>query len=282
MSASPWIVDVSKQDFEQVVLLNSKERPVLIDFWAPWCGPCKTLGPILEKLAEEGDGRFLLAKIDTDQNPELASMFQVQGIPMVLCFDKGGVVDGFTGIKSEAEVRDFLDKVAPVQGNPILERSAELVAAGDRAAAIALLQEFVASDPDHKQARIQLATLLLDDGRSDDAEAAIAELANDDDPELERVRTALKLKREAGDVEELRRQANAAPNDLALRIKLGQALIANSDYEGGLGELLHVVVIDREFDSQAARKLMLQAFELLGEEHELVEDFRHRLQMVLF
>ena len=142
---SPWIVDVTLASFPQEVVEKSRKVPVFVDFWATWCGPCKVLTPLLEKLAREGNGRFVLAKVDSDKNPELSQYFQVQAVPTVLIFQGGQVLDGFQGALPERELRALLDQIAPLQADEVA-RAKELEHKGDRAGAIKLLRQVLRED----------------------------------------------------------------------------------------------------------------------------------------
>lgn len=285
MTDSPWIADVTTDTFRDEVVERSKKMPVVVDFWADWCGPCKALGPQLERLAVEGDGRFFLAKIDVDKSPELAQMFQVQSIPMVVGLAGGRPVDAFTGAQPEPVLREFLDRVAPASdpGGDLVAQADELAGAGEGPAAIALLAEHLAAHPDDLAVRIALARHSVDAGDVEAAQSALAGLDDaDGPPELLAVRKRIELAERAGDIDALRERVRAAPDDLGLRIELGRTLIGVGREEDGLEELLGVVSTDAEFGDQAARKAMLEAFEALGEENPLVGDYRRRLQMVLF
>lgn len=276
------MADVSRETFNAQVVERSKTTPVLVDFWAEWCGPCRTLGPLLERLAGEGKGRFFLAKVDVDANPELAQMFRVQGIPMVLGLAGGRIVDGFTGAQTEAFLREFLDRVAP-PAIDVVEEAKELVASGDSPGAIELLRDHVAREKAHVPSRVLLAQLLLDERDVAGAKAAVEGLDGAESArELEAVRKRIELAENGGNVAELRARVEAHPDDLATRIELGRALVAANDTQAGLDELLGVVERDRDFGEQAARKALVDVFSALGEEHPLVNAYRRRLQMVLF
>jgi putative thioredoxin len=281
---SSWIVDVNAQNFRSEVIERSLKTPVVVDFWATWCGPCKELGPALEAAAREGNGRFILAKVDVDKNPELAQAFQVQGIPTVLAVAGGKVVDGFSGALPPAELKRFLDGVIPPLEATALEEARLLVEEGKRPEAIELLRGHLRTEPADQEARIELAGLLLDEGKRADAEKVwenVDEAARATEPGKA---LALKLRyaENAGDLLALRAAAEAAPEDPAARIKHGKALAAAQRYEEALTELLAAVELDPEHEKGAARKAMLEIFEMLGPESPLVNDFRFRLSLVLF
>lgn len=283
MNDSPWIKDVTTQSFNTEVVERSRKTPVVVDFWADWCGPCRTLGPQLERLAQEGKGRFLLAKVDVDKNPELARMFQVQGIPMVLAIADGRLVDGFTGAQPERFLREFLDALAPPLTDDRLERARALADEGDADGARALLAEVLADEPASVEARVLLARVELDAGDVAAAKIALEGLAVEgaEPAELVAVRRRIELSEGAGDVAELRRRVAQDEGDTESRIALGRALIAGGTAREGLDELLAAFERDGEGGDEAKRA-MIEAFEALGEGEPLVGEYRRKLQMLLF
>ncbi len=284
MNKSPWIADVTRETFQSEVVERSKKTPVLVDFWAEWCEPCRELGPLLERLAVAGKGRFFLAKVNVDVSPELAQMFRVQGIPMVLGLADGRIADGFTGAQTEAFLREFIDRLTPPTDADVVEGAKELASAGDLPGAIALLREHVAGKPDDLVARATLAQYSLDAGDLVGAKAAVEPSENEGvpPPEWTAVLRRIELMEQGGDVKELRARVAASPEDLSTRIEFGRALVAANETRAGLDELLGVVEQDRDFGEQAARKAILEVFEALGEGNPLVSEYRRRLQMVLF
>ncbi|MEM7306867.1 MAG: tetratricopeptide repeat protein [Planctomycetota bacterium] len=281
---SEWILDVTAQNFRTEVIERSLTIPVVVDFWAEWCGPCKELTPALEQAARDGNGRFLLAKVDVDKNPELAQAFQVQGIPTVLGVQGGRVVDGFSGALPPAELERFLGSVAPPLGPTPLEAARALAAEGNLGEAIALLRTHLAESASDHEARIELASLLVDDGKLDDAKSEWAELS-DEARESEAgatLATKLEYAENAGDLGELEAAVTAAPEDPAARIAYGKGLIAAQKYEDALKQLIEAVELDPKFDDSAARKAMLEVFDILGTEDPLANDYRFKLSLLLF
>ena len=289
--ASSSVIEVTAQNFEREVLARSMEVPVLVDFWAPWCGPCKTLGPILEKLAKELEGRFVLAKVDTEKETELAAAFQIQSIPTVLLLVGGRPADGFMGALPEAQVRAFLEPhlgeaPPPEAAASPLEQARALEAEGNRNGAVVHLLEFLRGAPAGEgqgPVRVELARMLLEESRATEVPAVVAELSEADwaTEAGQALRARLDFADRSGDVDELRAKAAASPGDLDARLALGRALVAANLYEEGLEELLSVAKQDLKYDDGAPRKALLEVFELLGYEDPLTLEFQKRLSHLL-
>ncbi|HEX2026052.1 MAG TPA: tetratricopeptide repeat protein [Actinomycetota bacterium] len=258
--AGPHVIDVDEAQFAERVLEASRTTPVVVDFWAGWCQPCLFLSPVLERLAEEHAGRFVLAKVDVDANPTLAARYRVQGIPAVKAFRDGEVVSEFVGAQPEDVVRRFLDSVLPSAAD---QRAASGREAHSPEEAEAAYREALALDPSHPDAAAGLAALLIDRGDLDESRSVLA--AATPTAEIRRVQAELDLRRRAssdGDLGEAARSAVAGDHRSALE----RLLAAMSD--GG--------------DRDSARSLMLQLFEVLGDDHPLTREFRGKLASVLF
>ncbi|MHB1052513.1 MAG: tetratricopeptide repeat protein [Thiobacillus sp.] len=274
-------IDVGIADFEHAVLEESKIRPVVVDFWAPWCGPCKSLKPILEKLAAEYDGRFLLAKVNSDDNQELATRYGVRGIPSVKAFINGEPVDEFSGALPEAEVRVFLDRLLPGPADEMRAQAAELRDAGDVSGALQKLAEASRLDPDHVGIRLDATEIMLDLGEADEARRLIGNLTDDADPRVSKVRARLQFMGEAGeDQAALNARVAANENDLEARLKLAKLFVAAGQYEAGMDQLLEIIRRDRSFEDDIGRKTLLSVFDLLGG-GELVSQYRRKLASAL-
>ena len=286
MSTSPHVVDVDLSNFEQVVLLGSQQTPVLVDFWATWCEPCKTLGPLLERLAEEYAGAFVLAKIDIDRTPQIAEAFRVQSVPTVVLTANGQPVDAFAGGRAYPELKAFLEphlgEASGAAGDPVAE-ARELLAADELVAAIGVLAEAIEEDEANQAARALLALSLFE---AEDVEGAREHLAalDEEGRELEDARSLqarLDLLDGAGDLDALEAALKAEPSDVARRIEFGKALVAVGRTEEGLDELLEACMRDLHFEDDSPRRALLEVFQALGPQDPLTLEFQQRLSVLL-
>jgi putative thioredoxin len=280
-----WTIDVNEENFETAVLARSTEVPVLVDFWAEWCGPCKVLGPVLEKLADEYNGQFILAKLNVDENQQLAGIFGIQGIPAVKLFRDGDLASEFTGALPEPMVREFLAKFLPSAADKAAQAAAELEAEGKADEAKAAYQAILANDPDHAQALLGLSRLAMSAGDNDAARNYLDQISVVADERKEADRLVARLDLQAGGAHNeaaLREKIAANPADLEARFDLAQSLAGVENYEAALAEFLAIVKADRKFKDDGARKAMVQIFEVLGSEDPLTDKYRSELATVLF
>lgn len=274
-------LDVGLADFETNVLEESRQRPVVVDFWAPWCGPCKALKPVLEKLAAEYGGKFLLAKINSDDNQALAARYGVRGIPSVKAFVDGEMVDEFSGALPEAEVRAFLDRLVPGPADTLRAQAMDARMAGDPTRALQLLADASKLDSAHLGIRLDAAEIMLDLGEADEARRLIGSVPDDADPRAPALKARLQFLLAAGaDESALRARVAANENDLDARLELGNLLIAAGQHEAGMAQLLEIVRRDRGFGDDVGRKTLLSVFTLLGG-GELVSRYRRLLSSAL-
>ncbi|GIU92489.1 MAG: co-chaperone YbbN [Acidimicrobiia bacterium] len=271
------VKDVTTQRFEDEVIARSRTVPVVVDFWAAWCGPCRVLGPILERLAAESGGRWELAKVDVDANPELAGRFGVQGIPTVIGFRDGKPVARFTGAIPEDQVRVFLDRLVPSDLDLKARAGADAYAAGDEETAERLWRQVLEQEPDHLGAGVGMAALLIARGESEAALELLGRLPPSD--EVRRLQARARLS-QGGDLEELERRA--ASGDPEARLAYGKALAAAHRHPEALEVLLGVAAEKTEEVSEQARQAMVDLFELLGPDHPLTLEYRRKLASVLF
>jgi putative thioredoxin len=283
--------EVTTATFRQDVIAESARQPVLVDFWAPWCGPCKQLAPALEKSVAAANGKIKLVKMNIDAHPDIAGQLGIQSIPAVIAFDKGQPVDGFVGALPESQIRGFIERlVGPLGPGPVEERLAEAearAAAGDPAGAAELYAAILAQDEGNAAAIAALSRLHLDLGDIDGAKRflAMAPAAKANDTAIAAARAALELAEQAaslGDATELERKLTANPKDQQARFDLALALNARGKREEALDHLLAIVKQDRTWNDDAARKQIIQLFEAWGPMDELTVAGRRKLSAMLF
>lgn len=276
-----YIVDVNEQNAQQLLIDESFKRPVVVDFWADWCQPCKTLMPLLEKLAHEFAGAFLLAKINADEQQMLASQLGVRNLPTVMVIKDGQPIDGFSGAQPESIIRDILEKYLPKPWDKLLEQAAELVALDNHTDALHLLRQAYNESGHRNDIGMQLAGVLLKLKRLDEAETLLQGVKLADQNQLFQQLTAqLDLAREAGHsaaIEALQTQLNANPDDLDLRYQLA-VQFSQEDHQSEALELLFSI-LQRERDHQdgATKKALLKIIATLGKGDPLATQYQRKL-----
>jgi putative thioredoxin len=278
-----FIIDVSEKDFQKEVLDESRERLVVVDFWAAWGGPCRTLGPILEQLAEEGKGKWRLAKVDVDANPALAQALQVRGIPSVKAVKDGAIVDEFTGALPESQVRAWLEPLLPGPELEWLSEAKREEAAGKLDEAVALYERVLSEKTRQGDALFGLAR--IEAARGDEARATrhLAMILPDDAPRLAEEIASLRLRLAGGGIEEAQRQVRDDPEDLEAQVRLGRALAAADRHEEALETLLGVVrASPRVGPGEEARQAMLDVFGAIGARSPLADRYRSLMASELY
>ncbi|WP_417586564.1 thioredoxin [Pararhodobacter oceanensis] len=290
-NAAEWIKDTNEASFMADVVEASQQVPVIVDFWAPWCGPCKTLGPALEAAVTAAKGKVRMVKINVDENQALAGQMRVQSIPTVYAFHEGRPVDAFQGALAPSEIKAFVDKLAALADDGGLEAALEeadaMLAEGAATDAAEVFAAILGEEPENAAALGGLARAHIAIGTLDQAEALLANapaaIANA--PELDAARAQLELARqasEAGPVEELRNALEAEPDNHQLRFDLANALHASGDVEGAIDMLLDLFRRDREWNDAAAKAQLFTIFDALQPTDPLAQKGRRRLSSMIF
>ncbi len=291
-TANP-VKEVTTASFRADVLTASQRQPVLVDFWAPWCGPCKQLAPALERAVADAGGKVALVKMNIDEHPQIATQLGIQSIPAVFAFDRGQAVDGFVGALPESQIRGFIERlVGPLESGSaaLLAEADEAAAKGDAAGAAAIYAEILAEYPAEAKAIGGLARLQVAAGQLDQAKALLATApapapGKDQDPAVAAAWAALRLAEQASNVGELaplERAVAANPDDHKARYDLAVALSAKGDREGAADQLLEIIKRDRRWNDEAARKQLLQLFEAWGLMDPATVAARRKLSSIWF
>ena len=286
MSESPFIHQVTMQDFQSLVVENSFKQPVLVDFWADWCQPCQSLIPVLHKLAEEYNGAFQLAMVNSDEQGELAAQAGVRSLPTVKLFVDGQIVNEFMGALPESEVRKFLDPYIKTETDAVLDEAIAAYTQGNKEQALESLNAALAKDPNNARLKINIAKLVANENDFDSATALIDSLSSEEKelPEAKEILAHIKLAnklKDAGDPKELEQRLQKDPNDLDAMLKMSNYLSAAENYEAAIELLFKVMQKDASFNDGAARKNLLDLFDLLGSEHPLVKASRRKMFTLL-
>lgn len=284
---SPYVKEVTAQDFDAVVLEGSRQVPVLVDFWAAWCAPCRMLAPVLEALAAEYGGKFVLAKVNTDDQQELAARYGVRSLPTVKVFRDGQPVDEFMGAQPEGAVREVLERHVERASDQMRQRALEAYQRGQAEDAVALLQTAVAEDPGNLRVHMDLLQLLMQEGRVTEAWSTFRALPADKqmEPEMQRLAGRLEFAAAAAEAPpeaELRRRVEVDADDLEARYQLAARAVMAERWEEALDQLLAIMQADRGFRDDAGRKGLVAVFEILGNQGPLVSRYRSRMSSLLY
>jgi putative thioredoxin len=289
------VKDGADQTFMADVIEASREQPVIVDFWAPWCGPCKTLAPALEKAVRAAKGKVKLVKINIDENPGVAGQLGVKSIPAVFAFDRGRPVDGFMGAIPESQIRMFVDKLSGLGGpdagaeelDAALKEAGEALAQGDVGGAAQVYAAVLQADPENIKAIVGMARCYLAAGEVEQARDMLTMIPEEKakDADVQSLRAALELASAAptgADTAAFDAALQANPNDHAARFDLAGALAARGNLEGAVNELLTIVEKDRDWNEGAARAQVLKIFEAAGLASDIAKAGRRRLSAILF
>lgn len=280
-----YIFDVDETNFNQAVIENSHKLPVLVDFWAEWCEPCKTLIPILHKLAEELAGQFILAKINADQQQNLTQQNAVRSLPTVKLIVNGKVVDEFSGAESEAHIRKMLEPYLVRESDKLMAAAVAEYEQGNNEAAIKLMKQAADSDPGNIRVQMMAIKVLMENKQKEDAAIIFARLPAEhrQSPEMQQVQMQLeKVDEQAStELQALQARIDKDANDLAARQELSAILVSQAKFEPALEQLLEIMKRDRNFNDDAGRKGLLALFETLGSSNALVGQYRRRIATML-
>lgn len=286
MANSAYSADVTQQNFETLVLERSREQPVLVDFWASWCGPCQMLMPVLAKLAEEYSGKFFLAKVNSDTEQALAARYGVKSLPTVKLFKNGQPVEEFMGVQPEKNIRALLDRHIPRASDTQVYNALVAARSGKIDEALAILDKAAGEDPSNDRIHLERARMYTQTGRIEEAEQALRALSSEirNDNDAGGIRAQLEFTRwakNARPTEHLLKAIATNAKDSAARFELAAQLVLSQQYEAALDQLLEIVRSDRKYNDDAARKAILSVFNLLGNKGDIVAQYRRKLSMAL-
>ena len=286
MSNSEHIINVTENDFNQLVIESSHKQPVFVDFWADWCGPCKSLIPLLKKLAEEYQGKFILAMINSDEQQALASSNGVRSLPTVKVFKQGKEVDSFTGLQAEPVLRTIIEAHLDRESDILRNQGLAEITEGDTDKGLDLLLKAVAIDPDRENLKLDLAKAYIATNQADAAKNIIEELSfnlrNSDEAEKILAMSAfIGATENAASETEIEKHLKDNPQDLDARYQLGALKILDDNNEAGLMQFLEIMQRNRKYNEDAGYKAILAIFKLLGDDHDLVKQYRRKMAMLL-
>ena len=289
------IIEVITENFMSDVIERSKETPVIVDFWAPWCEPCKQLTPIIEKIVREKNGNVILAKMNIDESPEVAQQLKIQSIPAVMAFNDGQPVDGFIGVQPEKNITEFINKISSLKNSSSVEENIiagkKYINDGDIETAALVFSEILKIEPENISAKSMIARCLLRSDQIDEAENIINSLsANaENNQDFISVRSEIEVFKNAKNnpisneqEDELRGDIDKNPKNQKLRLDLAKLLLAKGENENAINELLKIIEFDPKWNDGEARKQLIEIFNILGNENILVIEGRKKLSSMLF
>ena len=289
-------IDLTNENFVQEVIEKSKSTPVIVDFWAPWCEPCKQIGPILDKLVASSNGRVVLTKMNIDDFPEISQQLQIQSIPAILGFHNGQPVDGFVGVQPESSIKTFVEKLAALNGpsdnDLAIEQGKALFSDKNYNEALEVFGKIAQSEPDNVTALSMLANCYL---KINEADLAKEILSNIENPEKEKNQDFMSAKSgieifekaqdnevDAADITDLEKKLGENPDNHEIRFSIAMSLMGKGDYENAIAHFLFIIEKDRMWNDEAPRKNLLEIFNALGPTDELAIEGRKKLSSILF
>ena len=289
------IIEVITENFMSDVIERSKETPVIVDFWAPWCEPCKQLTPVIEKIVKEKNGNVILAKMNIDESPEVAQQLKIQSIPAVMAFNDGQPVDGFIGVQPEKNISEFINKISSLKNSSSIEENIiagkKYIDDGDIETAALVFSEILKIEPENISAKSMLARCLLRSDQIDEAEDIINNLPpnSESNQDFVSVRSEVEVFKNAKNnpisneqEDELRRDIDKNPKNHQMRLDLAKLLLAKGENENAINELLKIIEFDPKWNDGEARKQLIEIFNILGNEDILVIEGRKKLSSMLF
>ena len=290
-----YVTEVVTENFMSDVIEKSKEKPVIVDFWAPWCEPCKQLAPIIEKLVNQKNGNVILAKMNIDESPEVAQQLKIQSIPAVMAFSDGQPVDGFIGVQPEKNISDFINKISALNKSSSSEENLEAgrkyIEKNNFEEASIILTEVLKIEPDNISAKSLLARCLLRNNQINEAIEIINNLPNEAEKNQDyiSVRSEIEIQKNVienpiveGQEEVLKEKLKANPGNHQIRLELAILLTSSGEHETAINELLQIVEADPKWDDGKARKQLIEIFNILGSQNDLVIEGRKKLSSMLF
>lgn len=287
MADSLHVIEVTAESFQRVVVEGSYERPVLVDFWADWCAPCRMLMPILASIANDYGGKLLVAKVNTEEEQTLAVDYGIRSLPTVQLFKDGRPADQFMGALPEPQVRKFLERHLPRESDRFLAQARGLLSSGDLAGATRMLEQARQADPENTRVQLVEAGIQAAAGNPQGAQAILDDLPRElaDDPEVVNLKGHVgfaALQADSPSEAEFRSRLEKDPKDSDARYRLAAHRVVSGDFEGALEQLLELMKQDRTFKDDAGRKGMLTVFSMLGEQSDLVSHYRSRMLNALY
>lgn len=292
---NPVIIEVITENFMAEVIERSKETPVIVDFWAPWCEPCKQLTPIIEKIIKEKNGNVILAKMNIDESPEVAQQLKIQSIPAVMAFNDGQPVDGFVGVQPEKNISEFVNKISSLKNSSTIEENInagkKYIDEGDLETAALVFSEILKIESENISAKSLLARCLLRSDQLSEAENLINNISPDAEKNQDyvSVRSEVEIFKNAKNnpisnkqEEELKESIKNNPKNYQLKLDLAKLLVAKGENENAINELLEIIEVDAKWNDGAARKQLIEIFNILGNENILVIEGRKKLSSMLF